>query len=173
MMLDEIRSMDWVPRSVRSKIDQIRQVTADFVKREGRPPERKEIADILGISQEELEESVTKNGRLLSLDEPMGNDEESFTLKDVVPDTDHPDPFTACLTAETQQALMSAIGLLSNRQQEVINLYYFKGLTMKEIGRQLGLTESGICRIHGLAVQRLRLEIEERQKVGSKKGVVA
>ena len=160
MMLDEIRAMDWVPRSVRSRNDQVRQAMSEFVKTAGRLPARDEIADMLGITQQELDASSTKESQFLSLDDPIGNEEETYTLKDVVPDSDHPDPFASCLSSETNQALDSAILNLSDRQQEVVQLYYFVGLTMKEIGMRLGLTESGVCRIHSEAVRRLRGEMK-------------
>ena len=160
MMLDEMRAMDWVPRSVRSRNDQVRQAMSEFVKTAGRLPARDEIADILGMTQQELDASSTKETQFLSLDDPIGNEEETYTLKDVVPDSEHPDPFASCLSSETNKALDSAILNLSDRQQEVVQLYYFVGLTMKEIGSRLGLTESGVCRIHSEAVRRLRGEMK-------------
>ena len=112
------------------------------------------------MTQQELDASSTKETQFLSLDDPIGNEEETYTLKDVVPDSEHPDPFASCLSSETNQALDSAILNLSDRQQEVVQLYYFVGLTMKEIGLRLGLTESGVCRIHSEAVRRLRGEMK-------------
>ena len=160
MMLDEMRAMDWVPRSVRSRNDQVRQAMSEFVKTAGRLPARDEIAEVLGMTQQELDASSTKETQFLSLDDPIGNEEETYTLKDVVPDSEHPDPFASCLSSETNKALDSAILNLSDRQQEVVQLYYFVGLTMKEIGLRLGLTESGVCRIHSEAVRRLRGEMK-------------
>ena len=148
MMLDEIRAMDWVPRSVRARNDQIRQVSMEFVRQEGRLPERDEIACLLGVTQQELDASSARETRFLSLDDPMGSQEEMFTLKDVLPDEEQLDPYAMCLSSETNQALEVAMTSLSNRQQDVLQQYYFQGLTMKEIGQRLGLTESGVCRVH-------------------------
>ena len=156
MMLDEMRSMDWVPRSVRSRNDQVQQASAKFVRTEGRPPGRDEIANILGITQQELDASSTKEAQFLSLDDPVGNEEDTCTLKDVVPDSEQLDPFAACLFSETSRTLEAATLSLSGRQREVVQLYYFVGLTMKEIGTRLGLTESGVCRIHSEAIRQLR-----------------
>ena len=84
MMLDEMRAMDWIPRSVRARNDQIRQVSTEFLRSEGRPPEREEIATLLGLTQEELDASSARETRLLSLDDPIGSQDEVFTLKDVL-----------------------------------------------------------------------------------------
>ncbi len=183
MMLDEMRALDWIPRSVRARNDQIRQVSIDFVRREGRPPARDEIAVLLGITQQELDASSACETRMLSLDDPMGSQDDIFTLKDVLPDEEQVDPYAVCASSETNHALEAAIGHLSDRQQEVMQQYYFQGLTMKEIGQRLGLTESGVCRIHGEALRRLQVELKEydisphskerkakKQRVNKKKG---
>ena len=161
MMLDEMRSMDWIPRSVRTRNDQIRQVSTEFVQKEGRLPTRAEIALLLGLTQQELDASSAGDTRLLSLDDPMGSHDEMFTLRDVLPDEDQLDPYDLCLSSETNQALELSMENLSCRQQDVVQKYYFQGLTMKEIGMQLGLTESGVCRVHAEALRKLRLGLEE------------
>ena len=109
MMLDEMRSMDWVPRSVRARNDQIRQVSTEFVQKEGRFPDRAEIALLLGLTQEELDASSARETRLMSLDDPMGSQEDIFTLKDILPDEEQLDPYAVCLSSETQKALEMAM----------------------------------------------------------------
>ncbi|GJL61959.1 MAG: hypothetical protein NPIRA04_06130 [Nitrospirales bacterium] len=161
MMLDEIRAMDWIPRSVRARNDQIRQVSTEFVQKEGRYPSRDEIATLLGVTQEELDATSLLETRLLSLDVPMGSQEETFTLKDVLPDEEQLDPYAVCLSSESNQALDAALAKLSTRQQEVLQHYYFQGLTMKEIGNRLGLTESGVCRVHTEALRKLRIGLKD------------
>ena len=161
MMLDEMRSMDWIPRSVRTRNDQIRQVSTEFVQKEGRLPTRAEIASLLGLSQQELDASSAGDTRLLSLDDPMGSHDDVFTLRDVLPDEEQLDPYAVCLSSETNHALELAMEHLSARQQDVVQKYYFQGLTMKEIGVQLGLTESGVCRVHAEALRKLRLGLKE------------
>ncbi|MDH4193107.1 MAG: FliA/WhiG family RNA polymerase sigma factor [Nitrospirota bacterium] len=168
MMLDEIRAMDWVPRSVRSRRDQIRQIVEEHLQKNGTPPTTQELAHLLGISAEEIEGIGGCDPRLISLDEPVGQGEEVCTLRDVLPDVDHQDPFVACADAEMKSALNAAIVTLSKRQQEVLKLYYHTGLTMKEIGSQLGLTESGVCRVHSGALRHLRIELERIEDGGSR-----
>ncbi len=168
MMLDEIRSMDWVPRSVRSRRDQIRQIVEEHQQKNGTTPTTHELALLLGVSPEEIEGVAGCDPRLISLDEPVGQGEEGCTLRDVLPDVDHQDPFGACADAEMKAALRAALVTLTERQQEVLQLYYHAGLTMKEIGTQLGLTESGVCRVHSGALRHLRIELKRIEDGGAR-----
>ncbi len=160
MMLDEIRAMDWVPRSVRARREQIRQFVDEYVQKYGMSPAIEEMAQALGVSQEELEGVSACDPRLLSLDEPVGSGEDGSTLRDVLPDLERHDPFMACANAEMKAALQAALVTLSSRQQEVLQLYYHVGMTMKEIGGRLGLTESGVCRVHSGALRQLRTQLD-------------
>jgi len=169
MMLDEIRAMDWVPRSIRARREQIRQIVDGHIQKNGISPSMEELAKALGISQEELEGLSACDPRLVSLDEPVGYGEDGSTLRDVLPDLDHHDAFLACADAEMKAALKAALVTLSSRQQEVLQLYYHVGLTMKEIGGRLGLTESGVCRVHSGALRQLRLEFDSIENGSRKK----
>lgn len=168
MMLDEIRAMDWVPRSVRSRRDQIRQIVEEHLQKNGMPPTTQELAILLGIPAEEIEGVEGCDPKLVSLDEPVGSGEEGCTLRDILPDVDHQDPFVACADSEMKAALHAALVTLSERQQEVLRLYYHTGLTMKEIGGQLGLTESGVCRVHSGALRHLRIELKRIEDGGAR-----
>ena len=169
MMLDEIRAMDWVPRSVRSRREQIRQIVDAHIHKNGISPTIDEVAKALGIPQEELEGVSAYDPRLVSLDEPVGRGEEGCTLRDVLPDQEHHDPFAACADSEMKAALQAAITTLSSRQQEVLQLYYHAGMTMKEIGSRLGLTESGVCRVHSGALRQLRVLLDGIENGNRKK----
>ncbi len=169
MMLDEIRAMDWVPRSVRARREQIRQFVDEYVQKYGMSPAIEEMAKALGASQEELEGITACDPRLLSLDEPVGYGEDGSTLRDVLPDLERHDPFMACANAEMKAALQAALVTLSSRQQEVLQLYYHVGLTMKEIGGRLGLTESGVCRVHSGAIRQLRTKLDSIENGNQRK----
>ncbi len=157
MMLDEIRAMDWVPRSVRSRQDQIRQTVNEYLQKTGMAPTTLELANTLGIEVEELEGAAGCAPRLVSLDEPVGSGDEGCTLGDVIPDAEEQSPFWDCLNAEMKSVLEAALVTLSPRQQEVLREYYYVGATMKEIGLRLGLTESGVCRVHSAAIRQLQM----------------
>ena len=158
-MLDEIRSMDWVPRSVRARIEKFQQASEEFVRKEGRPPTQDEIAEWLGIPPEGMGDNLMKEATVLSLDENVGEEDETCTLKDMLPAKDQPDPLAACISNQVGDLLQSAIARLPERQQAIVRQYYFSGMTMKAIGETQGLTESGICRVHADALNRLRDEL--------------
>jgi RNA polymerase sigma factor for flagellar operon FliA len=160
MMLDEIRAMDWVPRSIRARREQIRQIVDGYIQKNGTSPSIEELAKAVGIPQKELEGISACDPRLVSLDEPVGNGDDFCTLRDVLPDQERHDPFAACADAEMKAALQAALFTLSTRQQEVLQLYYHVGMTMKEIGGRLGLTESGVCRVHSGALRELRVQLD-------------
>ena len=123
----------------------------------------------MGIPQEELEGVAACDPRLLSLDEPVGYEDDGCTLRDVLPDQEHHDPFTACANAEMKDALQAAVVTLSSRQQDVLHLYYHVGMTMKEIGSRLGFTESGVCRVHSGALRQLRMQLDNIENGSRKK----
>ena len=158
-MLDEIRSMDWVPRSVRARIEKFQQVSAEFVRTVGRPPTQDEIAELLGIPLDDIGTSHMKEATVLSLDEWVGDEDEVCTLKDILPAINQLDPLAACISNQVGDVLQSAMARLPQRQQSVLRQYYFSGMTMKAIGETQGLTESGICRVHADALNRLREEL--------------
>ena len=164
MMLDEIRAMDWVPRSVRARREKIRQLVDEQIQKNGTSPTVEELAKTLGLSQEDVEGFTACDPRLVSLDEPVGYEEDGCTLRDVLPDKEHHDPFAACADAEMKSALQAALVTLSSRQQEVVHMYYHAGMTMKEIGSRLGLTESGVCRVHSGALRHLRVQLDGIEK---------
>ncbi len=158
-MLDEIRAMDWVPRSVRAKIEKFQQASAEFMRVVGRSPTQDEIAELMGIPPEETGDILMKEATVLSLDEWVGDEDEACTLKDMLPATDQLDPLAACISNQVGDVLQAAIARLPSRQQSIIRQYYFSGMTMKAIGETQGLTESGICRVHADALNRLREEL--------------
>lgn len=169
MMLDEIRAMDWVPRSVRARREQIRQIVDEYMQKNGVSPTTEELAKALGVPQEELEGFSACDPRLVSIDEPVGYGEDGCTLREVLQDQGHHDPFAACADAEMKAALQAALVTLSTRQQEVLQLYYHVGMTMKEIGGRLGLTESGVCRVHSGALRQLRVQLDGIENGNPKK----
>jgi len=169
MMLDEIRAMDWVPRSVRARREQIRQIVDEWVQKNGASPTIEELAKALGVAQEELEGLSACDPKLVSLDEPLGSGEDGCTLREMLPDKENNDPFAACVDSEMKGALQAALVTLSSRQQEVLQMYYHVGMTMKEIGSRLGLTESGVCRVHSGALRQLRVQLDGIENGNQKK----
>ena len=160
-IIDELRSLDWVPRSVRFKAREIEKATTELEARLKRAPSDKEIAEHLGIRIGELHDIVTQISfvTVTALEEvvPGGNDRgESLSLLDTLADMNAPDPISGMEGTEMRAMLAHAVNSLTEREKIVVTLYYFEGLTLAEIGEVLGVTESRVCQIHTKAVGLLR-----------------
>jgi RNA polymerase sigma factor for flagellar operon FliA len=163
-MLDELRSMDWVPRSVRQKATQIERTINQLEKKKGRSVEDEEIALAMGISLDNYY-VMMKDLRGLSpfdMEEvqkrfPRLSPEE---ILDSLVDKEENDPFHQYNLKELKRVLSRAIDELSSKEKMVISLYYYEELTLKEIGEALDLTESRICQIHTKGVIKLRARLK-------------
>ena len=162
-IIDELRALDWVPRSVRSRAREIERAIAELEAKVGRAPTDEEIAHKIGISQDELEESLTDISRssIAALDELWsgGADGDQVSLLDTIEDQAGPRPADALDETEVRETLADAIARLPEREKLVITLYYYEELTLREIGEVLGVTESRVSQLHTEAVHRLRAAI--------------
>jgi RNA polymerase sigma factor for flagellar operon FliA len=164
-IIDELRAMDWVPRSIRFKAREIDKANADLEAMLKRQPSEKELAERLGITLRELHDVVSQISfvSVLALDEmvSVGADRgEQVSLIDTLADKGI-DPTQGVESQETRGLLAAAINDLSEREKIVVTLYYFEGLTLAEIGEILGVTESRVCQIHTKAVGVLRGQLTE------------
>jgi RNA polymerase sigma factor FliA len=160
-IIDELRSLDWIPRSVRSKAREMERAYASLESELHRAPTEDEVAARMGIQRSDLHHifSQVSNVNVLALDELLsagGEKGESVSLGDTLTDHKAEDPESAFEGEETKFLLARAIDQLSEREKIVVTLYYYEGLTLAEIGRVLGVTESRICQMHTKAVQQLR-----------------
>jgi RNA polymerase sigma factor FliA len=159
-ILDELRAMDWVPRSIRFKAREVDKAHTLLEAKLGRGPTDAEVAEQLGLDIEELHEVITQISlvSVMALEEVVGSDEkgEQRSLLDTLADAASSDPTAALEGQEMRGLLSAAINSLSEREKIVVTLYYFEGLTLSEIGEILGVTESRVCQIHTKAVGTLR-----------------
>jgi len=164
-IIDELRAMDWVPRSIRFKAREIEKAHTDLESMLKRQPTEQEMAERLGITRRELHDVVSQISfvSVLALDElvSVGADRgEQVSLIDTLADRGI-DPTSGVESQETRGLLAAAINELSEREKIVVTLYYFEGLTLAEIGQILGVTESRVCQIHTKAVGGLRGQLTE------------
>jgi RNA polymerase sigma factor for flagellar operon FliA len=163
-IIDELRAMDWVPRSVRSRAREIERAIADIESKLGRAPSDEEIATKLGVSQEELDESLSEISRssIAALDElwtVQGSSGDQVALIDTIEDTQGPEPQSALDQSEVKEMIADAISRLPEREKLVITLYYYEELTLREIGEVLGVTESRVSQLHTKAILRLKARL--------------
>ena len=165
-IIDELRAIDWVPRSVRFKAREVEKAYAALENKLKRPPSDAEIAGELGISIDDLNHIYTQlsNVSLIALDDitsPDGEKGDKLSLLDTLEDTKTANPMEAFESEEMREILVEAVNKLSEREKKVVTFYYFAGLTLAEIGQVLGVTESRVCQIHTKAVLALRGKIAE------------
>lgn len=165
-ILDELRSIDWVPRSVRSKAKAVERAIAKLEAKYHRPPTDEEIASELDLSAKQLSGVYKQIGSLglVALDEMLSvNGGESLTFGDTLADR-RDGPSMTYERAEVRRLLAQAINTMSEREKVVLTLYYYENMTLAEIGRVLGVTESRVCQIHTKAVFGLRSRMESAQR---------
>jgi RNA polymerase sigma factor for flagellar operon FliA len=159
-MLDELRSMDWIPRSVRKKARQVEDAYSRLENRLRRPATDEEVANELSITLPEFFEMLdeVRGTSLVSLDDNLSPKDGGSTTKihDTVPDEKQVDPGASIEVEKMRSVLENALDMLPERDRLVIVLYYYEELTLKEIGQALGVSESRVSQIHTKAILRLR-----------------
>jgi RNA polymerase sigma factor for flagellar operon FliA len=165
-IIDELRAIDWIPRSVRYKAREVERAYASLEGELHRSPTEPEVAARLGMTLDELHAvfSQVSYVNVVALDELLtvgGEKGDKLSLVDTLEDTKAEDPVAAFESEETKFMLSRAINQLPEREKIVVTLYYYEGLTLAEIGRVLGVTESRICQMHTKAVLQLRGKLSE------------
>ncbi len=167
-IIDELRSIDWIPRSIRSKAREVERAYAALEARLHRTPTEPEVAAELGIKLDELHAIFGQVSfvNVVALDELLnvnGEKGDKVSLVDTLEDTKAEDPVRVFESQETKHLLARAINMLPEREKIVVTLYYYEGLTLAEIGQVLGVTESRICQMHTKAVLQLRAKLADQR----------
>ena len=164
-IIDELRSLDWVPRSVRAKAREIERANAKLEHQLHRAPPDQEMADALGVSTEEFQDSLVKisNSSVVALDElwtVSDSSGDTVSLLDTIQDPGAVDPSHELDLTYMKDRLADAIARLPEREKLVVALYYYENLTLREIGEVLGVTESRVSQLHTKAVLRLKSRLQ-------------
>ncbi|HEY8203008.1 MAG TPA: RNA polymerase sigma factor WhiG [Actinomycetota bacterium] len=160
-IIDELRAIDWVPRSVRFKAREVEKTLSRLENELRRAPTDAEVAKAMGIGVQELRSIYNQVSfvSMVALDELLSVGAEKgdrLSLIDTLEDPTSEDPVAAFEAEEMKRVLAGAINKLPEREKIVVTLYYYEGLTLAEIGQVLGVTESRICQMHTKAVMQLR-----------------
>jgi len=168
-IIDELRSIDWVPRSVRAKARAIERAYSELENELHRSPDDDEVASKLDMSRGELASTLSQISLtgLVALDELLqassSDRQGSATVGDTIADGAH-DPVEAYEVDEMKHLLADAINRMPDRERFVLTLYYYEGLTLAEIGSILKVTESRVCQIHTKAILQLRGRLSEPER---------
>ncbi len=159
-IFDELRSIDWIPRSIRQKAKQVEQVISELENKLGRTVEDEEIAKEMGISNEELQSLLNKlsGTSMLSLNDIwyLGEDNDELSILETLEAPENMNPDILIEKEEIRDYIIDAIKKLPDKEKKVIVLYYYEDLTLKEIGQVLEVTESRVSQLHTKAIMRLR-----------------
>ncbi|GCF10494.1 sigma-70 family RNA polymerase sigma factor [Dictyobacter arantiisoli] len=159
-VIDQLRSLNWLPRSAISRLRQVEGALAVLEQRLGRPAKEGEVAEEIGVSTERYRQMLLEmNATVLSLDAPLGSllqDDEVTSLSELLEDQSSPGPVEQAEQQELTDVLGNAIDHLPEREKLLLALYYQEELTMKEISKVLSVSESRVCQLHIQAIMRLR-----------------
>ena len=165
-IIDELRTLDWVPRSVRARAREFERVNMKLEAKLQRAPTDDEMASQLGISVQDFQDALVQisNSTIVALDELWHVSDASgdqVSLLDTIPDTNAPDPQMLIDQSELRDRIADAIAALPEREKLVVALYYYENLTLREIGEVLGVTESRVSQLHTKAVMRLKSQLAQ------------
>ena len=164
-IIDELRSLDWVPRSVRAKAREIERANAKLEHKLHRAPTDQEMAAELEVELDDFQESLMRisNSSVVALDELWTVSDSSgdqVSLLDTIQDESAADPAQEMDLTDMKDRLADSIARLPEREKLVVALYYYENLTLREIGEVLGVTESRVSQLHTKAVLRLKSRLQ-------------
>lgn len=169
-IMDELRSMDWMTRSMRDKSNQLEKAYDEIERKTGRPAEVEEVAKFLEISTDELHTILSQVSALSVLNlEDMGINhyDEGMDILECIKDPEGKDPMTIVKLNEIKRRIAGAVETLPDKEELIISLYYYDELTLKEIGKILEITESRVCQLHSQTMHRLKAKLKKCIGAGS------
>lgn len=162
-ILDYMRASDWMTRSARKRVREIRKSVSDFWAEEQREPSDEEIARRLDLDVDSVKQGLEDSRKVfISLDTLFEQtDDRERDAYDEIKDENQPDPAEICFDGDLKRQLMESLKHLPEREQQVLALYYVEEFTYKEIGRAMGISESRVCQIHSRAILNIKAMIKD------------
>ncbi|MBR3889053.1 FliA/WhiG family RNA polymerase sigma factor [bacterium] len=171
-IIDKIRSQDFLPRTVRQKIKSVKEAQEKLKKEFGRAATNKEVADLLGIETEKVDQILSDDTTVTSIYEKKGSGDDSLEIIDTIKDSSHKTPHEEYEEKSVKNQLELALKRLPERERVVMVLYYHENMTFKEIGETVGISESRVCQIHAQAIMKLKNLLSENRTERLKKSIV-
>jgi RNA polymerase sigma factor for flagellar operon FliA len=167
-IFDELRSIDWVPRSVRQKTKEIEDAVVSLEAKLGRPASDHEVASSMGVSEDEFLKTMLKisSTSVLSLNDVWysGDEADKISIGESIESPSSMNPDSTVEREEIKRVIIQAISELPETETKVLVLYYYEDLTLKEIGQVLDVTESRVSQLHTKAILRLRSKLTNLRK---------
>ena len=171
-ILDRIRSQDFLPRSVRKKIKDIKQAAEILKQQLGRTPTTTEIANYLDMEPEKVSQIMSEDVVVTSIYDKRGSSDDSMEIIDTIEDSNKLNPQEQMEEKNVKTDLQRALQRLPERERVLMVLYYQENMTMKEIGETLGMSESRVCQLHAQSIMKLKNILNESRTSRLQKAIV-
>ncbi len=171
-ILDRIRSQDFLPRSVRKKIKDIKQASETLKQELGRVPTTTEIANYLDMEPDKVNQIMSEDVVVTSIYDKRGTSDDSMEIIDTIEDSNKLNPQERMEEQNVKTDLQRALQRLPERERVLMVLYYQENMTMKEIGETLSMSESRVCQLHAQAIMKLKNILNENRSSRLQKAIV-
>ena len=171
-IIDKIRSQDFLPRTVRQKIRSVKEAQEKLKKEYGRAATNREVADLLGMDTDKVDQILSDDTTITSIYEKKGAGDDSLEIIDTIKDSTHKTPHEEYEDKSVKNQLEASLKRLPERERMVMVLYYHENMTFKEIGETIGISESRVCQIHAQAIMKLKNLLSENRTERLKKSIV-
>ncbi len=155
-IIDKVRSQDWIPRSTRKKIREIKVIAEKLKQTLGRAATNTEIANVLGIEKEKVDALMAEETQVTSIYDKKCAADESVEIIDTIQDEQLQNPLDKLVDKDVKQELQQALKRLPERERMIMVLYYHENMTLKEIGETINVSESRVCQLHAQAIMKLK-----------------
>ncbi len=172
-ILDRIRAQDFLPRSVRKKIKDIKAAQEQLKQDLGRMPTTTEVANFLDMDAEKVNQLLSEDTTMTSIYEKRGNTDDSVEIIDTIQDTNKLNPQEQAEEQNVKQELERALKRLPERERVIMVLYYQENMTLKEIGETIGMSESRVCQLHAQSIMKLKNILSENRTTRLRQSIVA
>lgn len=171
-IIDKIRSQDFLPRSARKKIKDVKEAQEHLRQRLGRTPTSSEVGELLGLEKEKVDQILADDTSITSIYDKRGSSEESIEIIDTIQDTKRLTPHEQMEEKDVKKELEMALKRLPERERMIMVLYYHENMTLKEIGETIEISESRVCQLHAQAVMKLKNILSENRTERLQKTIV-
>ncbi|MFA7659541.1 MAG: FliA/WhiG family RNA polymerase sigma factor [Candidatus Gastranaerophilaceae bacterium] len=171
-IIDKIRSQDFLPRSARKKIKDVKNAQEELKQRLGRQPTSSEVGELLGLEKEKIDQILAEDTTITSIYDKKGSSEESVEIIDTIQDTKTLNPQEEMEEKDVKKELEFALKRLPERERMIMVLYYHENMTLKEIGDTIEVSESRVCQLHAQAIMKLKNILSENRTDRLKKSIV-